>query len=62
MQTKCISFVGPNIQTWQINITVEETECNLERNKHSVTLRKDETQKIVQQTEGCGQHKILHRR
>lgn len=62
MQTKCISFVAPNIQTRQIKIIVEETEYNLGRNKHSVTLRKEETQKIVQETEGCGQHKILHRR
>lgn len=61
-KTKCTSFVAPNIQTWQIKIIVEEIEYNLERNKHSVTLRRHENQKIVQETEGCGQHKILHRR
>lgn len=61
-KTKYLSFVASNIQTWQMKVIVEKMENNPERNKHSITLRRHENQKTVQETEGCGQHKILHRR
>lgn len=55
-KTKYISFVAPKIQTWKVKVIVKRW------NKHRITLRGYENQKIVQKTEGCRQQKVLHRR
>lgn len=37
-------------------IVVEEMEYNLERNKHRITMKRHENEKIVQKNEGCRQY------